>query len=268
MPDGRALPLTSLVDITYEQGLKEIRHWDGLRAARVQGYLKEPVREQIMEELNNDFFPDLETRYPGLTRAAVGEQVAEQEFGQEISGLLGMALAAVLFLLAMAFKSYFQPIVIVIALPFALAGAVIGHFLFDMSISLFSYFGVIAAFGVVINDNLVLVDAYKRFLARGMDVKEAIVAAGKTRFRPILITSVTTFIGLIPLMLEKSSQSAFLKPTVVSLAFALVVAFFVTLFLVPSLLVVGDKISRAFDRLFSGLKLRASYTKAKFDSNP
>jgi len=268
MPDGRALPLTSLVDITYEQGLKEIRHWDGLRAARVQGYLKEPIREQIMEELNNDFFPDLETRYPGLTRAAVGEQVAEQEFGQEISGLLGMALAAVLFLLAMAFKSYFQPIVIVIALPFALAGAVIGHFLFDMSISLFSYFGVIAAFGVVINDNLVLVDAYKRFLARGMDVKEAIVAAGKTRFRPILITSVTTFIGLIPLMLEKSSQSAFLKPTVVSLAFALVVAFFVTLFLVPSLLVVGDKISRAFDRLFSGLKLRASYTKAKFDSNP
>ncbi len=266
MPDGRALPLTSLVDITYEQGLKEIRHWDGLRAARVQAYLKEPIRDQIMEQLDNDFFPGLEKRYPGLTRAAVGEQVAQQEFNQEVSGLLGMALAAVLFLLAMAFKSYFQPIVIVIALPFAHAGAVIGHLLLDMSFSIFSFFGVIAAFGVVINDNLVLVDAFKRFQTRGLDVKEAIVEAGKTRFRPILITSVTTFIGLIPLMLEKSSQAAFLKPTVVSLAFALVVAFFVTLFLVPSLLVVGDKITGLWKRVFSNLRLKASYTKAKLQS--
>ena len=216
------------------------RHWDGLRAGRVQGYLKEPVREQIMEQLNEDFFPDLEARYPGLTRAAVGEQVAQQEFGQEMAVLGGLAFAAVLFLLAIAFKSYFQPLVILIALPFAYAGALLGHFVMDLSFSIYSIFGAIAAFGVVINDNLVLVDAYKRYLARGLSVTDAIVEAGKTRFRPILITSVTTFIGLIPLMLEKSSQSAFLKPTVVSLAFALVIAFFVTLFLVPSLLVIGN----------------------------
>ena len=267
MDDGRQLPLTSLVEISYEEGLKEIRHWDGLRAGRVQGYLIEPVREQIMQQLNEDFFPDLEERYPGLTRAAVGEQVAQQEFGQEMAVLGGLAFAAVLFLLAIAFKSYFLPIVILIALPFAYAGALLGHFIMDISFSIYSFFGAIAAFGVVINDNLVLVDAYKRFLSRGFSVLDAIVEAGKTRFRPILITSVTTFIGLIPLMLEKSSQSAFLKPTVVSLAFALVIAFFVTLFLVPSLLVIGDKIQGACKRTMDNIKLRANYAKAKFESN-
>ncbi len=265
MGDGREVPLTSLVDISYGPGLKEIRHWGGLRAGRVQAYLKEPVREQIMEELNQDFFPDLEKKYPGLTRAAVGQQISEQEFNQEISKLLAIALFAVIFLLAMAFKSYFQPIVIIVALPFAWAGAAVGHLIMGVSFSIFSFFGVIAAFGVVINDNLVLVDAYKSFLERGQSVREAIINAGKSRFRAILITSVTTFIGLVPLMLEQSSQSAFLKPTVISLAFGLVIAFFVSLFLVPALLVVGDNIVQFFRARKEALGLQAGYAKARFN---
>ncbi|MCH2190925.1 MAG: efflux RND transporter permease subunit [Gammaproteobacteria bacterium] len=263
--DGREVPLTSLVDISYGPGLKQIRHWDGLRAGRVQGFLKEPVLQEIMNDLNDNFFPELEKKYPGLTRAAVGEQVAEQEFGQEMGRLGFIAFVAVLFLLAVAFKSYFQPVVILIALPFAYAGAVLGHLLLDTSFSIFSTFGVIAAFGVVINDNLVLVDAYKTFLARGASVREAIIQAGKSRFRAILITSVTTFVGLVPLMLEQSNQSAFLKPTVISLAFALVVAFFVTLFLVPALLVMGDNIVQWFKVRTENLKLNFRYRKAKFD---
>ncbi len=263
--DGREVPLTSVVDISYGPGLKQIRHWGGLRAGRVQGYLKEPVRDEVMKELDEEFFPGLEKKYPGLTRAAVGEQVAEAEFGAEMAQLGLTAFAAVLFLLAIAFKSYFQPVVILIALPFAYAGAVLGHLLLNESFSLFSIFGVIAAFGVVINDNLVLVDAFKSFKERGESVRDAIVLAGKSRFRAILITSVTTFIGLVPLMLEQSSQSAFLKPTVISLAFALVIAFFVTLFLVPSLLVIGDKITTFFSERRAALRLQTSYESAKFD---
>jgi multidrug efflux pump subunit AcrB len=264
--DGREIPLTSLVDISYGPGLKEIRHWDGLRAGRVRAYLKEPVIDEVMKDLNDNFFPGLEAKYPGLTRAAVGEQVAEAKFGAEIFGLLLIALGAIYFLLAMAFKSYFQPIVILMALPFAFVGAIIGHLLFDVSISLFSYFGVIAACGVVINDNLVLVDSYKINLGRGLSVADSIVKAGRSRFRPILITSITTFVGLVPLMLEQSSQSAFLKPTVISLAFGLVVAFFVTLFLVPALLVLGDKLWNWLGDTVTSIRLRASYEKAKFDS--
>jgi len=200
--DGRQIPLTSVVDISYGPGLKQIRHWDGLRAARVQGYLKEPVKDEIMKELNKDFFPKLVQKYPGLTRAAVGEQVAEAEFSAEMGQLGIIALGAVFLLLAFAFKSYFQPLVILVALPFAAVGAIVGHFLLNESFSIFSTFGVIAAFGVVINDNLVLVDAYKGHLSRGLPTKDAIIEAGKSRFRAILITSVTTFIGLVPLMLE------------------------------------------------------------------
>jgi len=264
--DGREVPLTSLVDVSYGPGLREVRHWDGLRAGRVQAYLKEPVLDDIMKDLNTNFFPALEEKYPGLTRAAIGEQIAEQKFLAEIFVLLAIAFGAIYFILAMAFKSYFQPIVILIALPFAFAGAVIGHLLLNVSFSLFSYFGVVAACGVVINDNLVLVDSFKANQAKGMNVLDAIIKAGRSRFRPILITSITTFVGLIPLMLEQSSQSAFLKPTVVSLAFGLLVAFFVTLFLVPAMLIVGDKIRCSIGKLVSSSKLRLSYQKAKFDN--
>jgi len=264
MPDGREVPLTSVADISYGPGLKQIRHWDGLRAARVQAYLKEPILEDIMKELNDEYFPTLEAKYPGLTRAAVGEQVAEAEFLAEMGQLGIIALAAVIFLLAIAFKSYFQPVVILVALPYAFVGAILGHFIMDESFSLYSIFGVIAAFGVVINDNLVLVDAFKSFQQRGLNVRDAIVRAGKSRFRAILITSVTTFIGLVPLMLEQSSQSAFLKPVVISLAFALVVTFFVTLFLVPALLVLGDQISSWCASVVRSIKLRANYEKANW----
>ncbi len=267
MNDGRQVPLTSIVDISYGPGLKQIRHWDGLRAGRVQAHLKEPIMDEIMKELNSDFFPALEEKYPGLTRAAVGEQIAEAEFGAEMAQLGLVALAAVIFLLAIAFKSYFQPIVILVALPFAFVGAIIGHFVMGESFSLFSFFGVIAAFGVVINDNLVLVDAFKSYQGQGMSVRDAIHRAGKSRFRAILITSVTTFVGLVPLMLEQSSQSAFLRPVVISLAFALVVAFFVTLFLVPSLLVIGDRIRASVRSKATNVKLRAKYEQAKLGAN-
>lgn len=239
--DGRAVPLLSIVDVSYGPALKRIDHWDGLRAASVSGYLKEPVREEIMEELRESFFPQWEAKYPGLTRKNVGEALAEQRFVAEMAVLLLMAFFGMYFMLAVAFKSYSQPAIILVAIPFAVIGAFIGHWIAGMPFSIYSYFGTIAATGVVINDNLVLIDSYNAFRERGQSVKDAIVRAGRARFRPILITSVTTFIGLVPLMLERSSQAEWLKPIVVSLAYGLLVAFFVTLFLVPSLLIIGSR---------------------------
>lgn len=251
MNDGRAVPLLSVVDVSYGPALKQIDHWDGLRAATVSAYLKEPIRDEIMEELKKDFFPQWEAKYPGLTRKNVGEALEEQRFIAEIAVLLLMAFFGMYFMLAVAFKSYSQPAVILVAIPFAVIGAFVGHWIAGMPFSIYSYFGTIAATGVVINDNLVLIDSYNTLRARGHAVKEAIVQAGKSRFRPILITSVTTFIGLVPLMLEKSSQAAWLKPIVVSLAYGLLVAFFVTLFLVPSLLIIGNKFTTWRRSLFA-----------------
>ena len=129
-----------------------------------------------------------------------------------------------------------------------------------MPISLVSYFGTIAASGVVINDNLVLIDAYNNLKAKGLSVKEAILSSAKSRFRAILITSVTTFIGLVPLMLEQSSQAAWLKPVVVSLAYGLLLAFFVTLFLVPAILVISDQFTKKREDLIARLKQKFDHT--------
>jgi multidrug efflux pump subunit AcrB len=240
MQDGREVPLFSVVDVSYGPSLKQIDHWDGLRAASVSGYLKEPIRDEIMKELKADFFPAWEAKYPGLTRKNVGEALQEQRFIAEISALILMALFGMYFMLAVAFRSYSQPLLILVAIPFAVIGAFIGHWINGIPFSIWSYFGTIAATGVVINDNLVLIDSYNAYRDRGLEIKAAIIKAGRSRFRPILITSVTTFIGLVPLMLNQSSQAEWLKPIVVSLAYGLVVAFFVTLFLVPALLVIGN----------------------------
>ena len=257
--DGREVPLFSVVDLTYGPSLKEIEHWDGLRAAEVSAYLKEPVGDKIMTELQEDFFPAWEAKYPGLTRESVGENAAQAEFFAELMTLGAIALFAMYFLLAVAFKSYSQPMLILVAIPFAVLGAIIGHYINSMPFSLWSYFGTIAASGVVINDNLVLIDSYNKYREQGMAAKEAIQQAGRRRFRPILITSVTTFIGLVPLMLERSLQAAFLQPIVVSLAYGVVLAFFVTLFLVPALLLNGQSISQTCGRGWSWTKLQLAY---------
>jgi multidrug efflux pump subunit AcrB len=141
-----------------------------------------------------------------------------------------------------------------VAIPFAVIGAFIGHWINGIPFSIWSYFGTIAATGVVINDNLVLIDSYNAFRDRGLEIKDAIIKAGRSRFRPILITSVTTFIGLVPLMLNQSSQAEWLKPIVVSLAYGLVVAFFVTLFLVPALLIIGNNFTLWRRAVFASAK--------------
>ena len=128
MNDGRErVPLTSVADVTYGPSLKQIDHWDGLRSARVRGYLKEPVLNEIIEELNENFYPQWEAKYPGLTRANIGQSAAEEEFMAELMVLLTLALFAMYCMLAIAFKSYSQPGVILIAIPFAVVGAALGH---------------------------------------------------------------------------------------------------------------------------------------------
>ena len=151
-------------------------------------------------------------------------------------------------LLAIAFHSYWLPLLVMTAVPFGFMGAVYGHLIFGVSMALFSYFGIGAAAGVVINDNLVLVDYVGRLRDKGQAAMEAVIDAGVTRFRPILLTTVTTFVGLMPIMAERSTDAQFLKPAVLSLAFGVLFALFVTLFLVPSLYCIGEDLRAIVSR--------------------
>ncbi len=246
--DGRELPLLAVADLEYAPGINRIQRWNGNRAARISADLKEQVRDDIMKDLDENFFPEWEERYPGIIRGAVGQAEGEQRFIKEVMGLYLIAFFAMYTMLAVAFRSYWQPMLILIAMPYAFVGAIVGHAVLGMTMAIFSYFGIAAAAGVVVNDNLVLMDYCNRLRDQGMSEREAIIEAGVARFRPILLTSVTTIVGLTPMMLERSIQAAFLQPIVVALAFGVFFAFFVTLLMVPSLYGIGLDIGEFFAR--------------------
>lgn len=253
--DGREVPLAAVAEVHYAPGLNRINRRDRMRTITVSAELtSQEARKAVMDDLNESFFPEWQSRFPGVSREETGSAEGEREFMQEIIGLQILVLGSMYILLAVAFKSYVQPFLIMTAIPFAYAGAVFGHFLFDMPIALFSYFGVGAAAGVVINDNLVLVDFVNRLRQEGVGAFQSLVDAGVQRFRPILLTSVTTFLGILPMMAEQSTQAQFLKPMVVALGFAVAFALFLTLFMVPALYALGADFKRMVVALWTGTK--------------
>ena len=237
--DGREVPLLSVAELEYAPGIKRIQRWNGSRAARVSADLKESVRDDIMQDLNENFIPDWEKRYPGIDHGSIGQAEGEARFIKEVMGLYLIAFFVMYAMLAIAFHSYWQPILILIAMPYAYVGAIYGHAALNMTMAIFSYFGIAAAAGVVVNDNLVLIDYTNRLREKGLKPLEAIVEAGVVRFRPIMLTTATTIIGLTPMMMERSIQAKFLIPIVVSLVFGVFTAFFVTLLMVPALYAIG-----------------------------
>ena len=184
--DGRELPLFAVAEVEYAPGINRINRQDGQRSAFIDAELSGDVRKDIMDDLEKNFIDDWKARYPGLEVNKAGQAEGEARFMKEIVSLYSIALFAMYTLLAVAFKSYFKPLIIMTAIPFGFMGAVFGHLIFDTSMALFSYFGIGAAAGVVVNDNLVLMDYITKLRERGMSVKDAIMAAGVNRFRPIL----------------------------------------------------------------------------------
>ncbi len=238
--DGREFPLLSVVDIELASGVQRIQRRDGERMVRVYAQVDDGLTNDIDKDVKDHFLEGLEERYPGLVVGNSGRQEEEEQFFSEIGSLYLTAFFIMYALIAIGFRSYFLPILIVIAIPFAFMGAIYGHILFGSSMSIFSYFGIGAAAGVVVNDNLVLVDYIIKLRDQGKSALEAVVESAVSRFRPILLTSVTTFIGLMPIMAERSTSAQFLKPAVLALAFGVLFALFVTLLMVPALYCIGE----------------------------
>ena len=255
--DGRAVPLFAVAEVEFAPGLKRIDRRQRQRSAVVSAEVRDDDRKRITADLDANFFPQWEKRYPGISRGVIGQAEGEAEFMAEILSLEGIALFVMYALIAIAFRSYFLPLLVMTAIPFGFMGAVLGHLALAMPLTIYSYFGIAAAAGVVVNDNLVLVDYVNRLKDKGVDIFDALVEGGVARFRPILLTSLTTFVGLLPMMSERSTQAEFLKPTVVALAFGVLLATFVTLFLVPALYALGEDTKRGLRRLWTGRRAPA-----------
>lgn len=236
---GESIPLESVVDIDYRNVYKKIDRLDGKRVANVSADLHTGFEAKIIvEEMARYFKEELSIKYPDVDINLEGEEKENQEFIQKLYLFLSVAIMVIYGLMAVMFRSYWQPVLVLSAIPFGFMGGVFGHFLFGKGMSLFSILGMLACAGVVVNDNVVLIDRINQLRKLGHSARNAVVNAGIQRFRPIVLTSLTTFVGLTPILLETSIQAQFLIPMVISLSFGVLCATTVTLVFVPSLYLV------------------------------
>ena len=244
-PDGVEVPLLDVVDLTYGEAFTSINRRDGRRVVGVSMDV-EPKRAitQVIDAFDREVLPALRADFPGLTWSLEGSQADMRESTRALYGGLGLALFVIYALLAIAFGSYLQPLIVLAAIPFGAIGAVIGHMLLGYDLSLISLMGIIALAGVVVNDSLIMIDFANRRRRENSTAFEAIHRAGLRRFRPIMLTTATTAGGLIPIIAERSMQAQYLIPMAISLGFGIVFATAIILVLVPCLYLALEDLKR------------------------
>jgi multidrug efflux pump subunit AcrB len=245
-PAGDEVPFETVARMEVRQGLLKATHINYQRAAEVTAEADKTRVEpdKVIGDIEKNVLPGLLEKYPGLSYGISG--IAEEEAKMAVSMGVGFAISlfGIYALLAIPTKSYLQPLIIMGVIPFGVIGAIVGHWLTGYSLSMMSMMGMIALSGVVVNDSLILVDYVNKAVADGTDRYSAVVQAGTRRFRAIMLTSLTTFFGLAPMLLERTTQAQSMVPMAVSLAFGIVFATVITLLLVPSLYMVLDDLDR------------------------
>lgn len=251
-PSGAEVPLSEIADVSFVQSSNQIYREDGNRAITLWGSvdIEETQPLKVAGHLKEAVFPGIEARYPRIDIEEAGK--LKEERADLISQIINIVLILlpIYVLLALPLKSYTQPLMIMSVIPFGVIGAVLGHLILGMDMSQMSVFGIFAVVGVVVNDSLVMVDYVNNAQAEGESLRNAVLNAGRRRFRAIMLTSLTTFIGLVPIMSESSLQAKIVIPMAVSLAFGVLFATVVTLVLVPCLYVTMADIKPTFARIF------------------
>ncbi|MAU72017.1 MAG: multidrug transporter [Pseudozobellia sp.] len=235
-PSGIEVPLMDVVEVEQREAFTSINRRDGRRVVNV-GMDVEPANTvgRVIESVQNETLPQLRADFPGLTWSFEGSQADMRESTNTLKAGFAIAMLLIYALLAIAFSSYIQPLIVMTAIPFGIVGAVIGHILLGYDLSLVSLMGVIALSGVVVNDSLIMIDYANKRRKEGDAIYKSIHEAGLRRFRPIMLTTMTTFGGLAPIILETSSQAFHLIPMAISLGFGIVFATAIILVIVPCL---------------------------------
>ena len=232
-----------MANLTETRSYSTIESVDGKRIVRVTAELDEAINTpgEVFSVIERELLPALKETHRGLTYSKAGKGVDQDRDLGALYGLGVIAMLIIYVMIASLLRSYAQPLVIMTAVPFGAAGALIGHFILGFNISFISMFGIIALSGVVVNDSLILIDRYNRFRRdTEMSKIDAIVAAAQRRFRAIILTTATTALGLTPMLFETSIQAQFLIPMAVSLATGIVFASVVILFIVPVLVMIRE----------------------------
>jgi multidrug efflux pump subunit AcrB len=244
-PGGADVPLEEVATVDLGYGPTRINRQDGRRVITVTADVNPNVTtgNEVTSALQASVLPSVQREIPGTTYGFGGQQ--RQQRKAQSSLLIGflLALFAIYALLAIPFRSYLQPLVIMSTIPFAWIGALLGHLALDIQLGLLSIFGIVGLSGVIVNDALVMLDFANEERAGGRSWPDALVRAGQMRFRPILLTSLTTFLGLFPIIIEQSVQAQFLIPMAVSLGVGIVFGTGVLMLIVPSLAMLQDDVT-------------------------
>jgi len=235
-PDGAQVPLLEVAEVRFVPGYSTIERRDRKRSISITADVEEGTdANATVAALKEQHLTEWQRAYPGLSLTPDGNMQDQADFMASLNKNFLLAVMLIYGFMAVNFRSYWQPVVILTAIPFGFMGAIIGHLIMGREVSMLSMLGFVAAAGVVVNDNLVLLDRINRLRHQGLAAAQAVMQAGRDRFRAIVLTSLTTFIGLMPIMAEQSVQARFLIPMVISLAFGVLFATTVTLILVPTL---------------------------------
>lgn len=244
-PTGAEVPFETVAEVRFVPGYLTIDRVGRKRTLELSAEVVPgtSMPRDVINHILLNKLPEWRSLYPDLNVELEGELEEEGEFRGAMLKYMGLSMLIIYGLMAIPFRSYWQPFIILTAVPFGIMGAIFGHLILDWQVSMMSMLGVLACAGVVVNDNLVLIDRINQLREKGLEVRDALLQAGQDRFRPIILTSMTTFIGLLPIMSETSPQASFLIPMVISLAFGVLFATGVTLLLVPCLYLFGERFS-------------------------
>jgi len=252
---GMEIPLKEVADYSIGRGYENLKRRDGMRLVTVSADVRNPDSTGIVNgEINSIMIPQLKEMFPNVDVVALGQAERSKKSGDSMAMMSIIVLIIMIIIITLHFKSLYQALMIFLVLPAGIAGAIIGHGIVGIPVSLLSVFGMIGLLGVLVNDTIVFMDRYNQVLKEGASVREAGMEAAKSRFRPILLTTVTTVAGLLPLISETSMQAQFLIPMAVSIAFGVLFGTLMILFFYPAALLFGNDVLRLFRWIRVGYK--------------
>ena len=273
-PIGVRVPFSEIATYIIERGDISINHLEGQREIQITADLKDLNASEtgILENIKTNIMPEILSRYATVTPLYEGQKREANKTTDSLVLIGPIILLLIYIVIAFTFRSYSQPILLIIMIPFSMIGVIWGHYIHNMAIGILSFLGIIALIGIMVNDGLVLIGKFNNFLKEGLKYDEALIKAGQSRFRAIFLTSLTTVAGLAPLIFEKSRQAQFLIPMAISIAYGIAIATILTLIMLPMMLSVSNAIKMRIKWLITGNEItkeevERAIIESKFDQD-